>query len=96
MTNVEPALDDVVVGIVKAILAQGSAAKWAHAAMALAVRALGRGDSTAAPDPGAVLRMVERVMTEGVARSGASPAACSIGATHSKRSPTVTGPMPPQ
>lgn len=49
---------------------QGSAAKWAHAAMALAVRALGRGDSTVAPDPSAVLRMVERVMTEGDARSG--------------------------
>ena len=49
---------------------QGSAAKWAHAAMALAVRALGRGDSTVAPDPSAVLKMVERVMTEGDARSG--------------------------
>src|SRR3954447_25007158 len=47
---------------------QGSAAKWAHAAMALAIRALGRGDETTAPDPGAVLRMVERVMTEGDAR----------------------------
>jgi glycosyltransferase involved in cell wall biosynthesis/predicted metal-dependent phosphoesterase TrpH len=50
---------------------QGSAAKWAHSAMALAVRALGRGESDAAPDPGAVLRMVERVMTEGDSRSGA-------------------------
>src|SRR5690349_19671447 len=49
---------------------QGSAAKWAHAAMALAIRALGRGSSTAAPDPSAVLRMVERLMTEGDARSG--------------------------
>ena len=49
---------------------QGSAAKWAHAAMALAVRSLGRGDSTQAPDPGAVLRMVERLMTEGDARTG--------------------------
>ena len=49
---------------------QGSAAKWAHAAMALAIRALGRGDRTDAPDPEAVLRMVERVMTEGDARSG--------------------------
>jgi glycosyltransferase involved in cell wall biosynthesis/predicted metal-dependent phosphoesterase TrpH len=39
---------------------QGSAAKWAHSAMALAVRALGRGDSDAKPDPEAVLRMVER------------------------------------
>jgi glycosyltransferase involved in cell wall biosynthesis/predicted metal-dependent phosphoesterase TrpH len=49
---------------------QGSAAKWAHAAMALAIRALGRGEGTAAPDPAAVLRMVERVMTEGDARTG--------------------------
>ena len=49
---------------------QGSAAKWAHAAMALAIRALGRGERTDAPDPAAVLRMVERVMTEGDARSG--------------------------
>jgi glycosyltransferase involved in cell wall biosynthesis/predicted metal-dependent phosphoesterase TrpH len=50
---------------------QGSAAKWAHAAMALAVRALGRGDGDAPPEPAAVLRMVERVMTQGDARSGA-------------------------
>src|SRR6478735_1367599 len=57
-------------GRVEAHGEQGSAAKWAHAAMALAVRALGRGDSTVAPDPSAVLRMVERVMTEGDARSG--------------------------
>ncbi|HEY6887905.1 MAG TPA: glycosyltransferase [Solirubrobacter sp.] len=56
---------------------QGSAAKWAHAAMALAIRALGRGDGTAAPDPAAVLRMVERVMTEGDARSGAI--GCDLG-----------------
>ena len=44
---------------------QGSAAKWAHAAMALAVRALGRGDDDAPPDPAAVLRMVERVHGRG-------------------------------
>ena len=44
---------------------QGSADKWAHAAMALAVRALGRGESDAPPDPAAVLRMVERVMSAG-------------------------------
>ncbi len=51
---------------------QGSAAKWAHAAMALAIRALGKGDSTAAPDPQAVLRIVQRVMAEGDRRSGAT------------------------
>jgi glycosyltransferase involved in cell wall biosynthesis/predicted metal-dependent phosphoesterase TrpH len=50
---------------------QGSAAKWAHAAMALAVRALGRGDDDTPPDPAAVLHMVERVMVEGDARTGA-------------------------
>ena len=50
---------------------QGSAAKWAHAAMALAVRALGRGDDDSPPDPAAVLHMLERVMVEGEARAGA-------------------------
>ncbi|HWK29449.1 MAG TPA: glycosyltransferase [Solirubrobacter sp.] len=56
---------------------QGSAAKWAHAAMALAIRALGRGSRDDAPDPAAVLRMVERVMTEGDARSGSI--GCDLG-----------------
>src|SRR3954466_6422536 len=50
---------------------QGSAAKWAHSAMALAVRALGRGDGGGVVDPRAVLTMVERVMREGNARQGA-------------------------
>lgn len=55
--------------------AQGSAAKWAHAAMALATRALGDScDSPispeARPDPGAVLKMAERVIREGSAREG--------------------------
>ncbi len=50
---------------------QGSAARWAHNAMALAVRALGRGAADgAAPDPAAVLRMVERVMSDSDARGG--------------------------
>jgi glycosyltransferase involved in cell wall biosynthesis/predicted metal-dependent phosphoesterase TrpH len=51
---------------------QGSAAKWAHAAMALAIRSLekGDGDAPARPHPGAVLRIVERVMSEGDAREG--------------------------
>jgi len=48
----------------------GSAAKWTHAAMALATRALGRGESTGAtPDPGAVFTMVQRLMKEGDARA---------------------------
>ena len=50
---------------------QGSAAKWAHAAMALAVRALGHGEGGGAVDPRAVLTMVERVMREGDVRRGA-------------------------
>jgi glycosyltransferase involved in cell wall biosynthesis/predicted metal-dependent phosphoesterase TrpH len=50
---------------------QGSAAKWTHAAMALAVRALGLGaDADPAPDPRAVFTMVERVLSEGDARGG--------------------------
>ena len=50
---------------------QGSAARWAHNAMALAVRALGSGGPGAAPDPEAVLRMVERVLGDAEARGGA-------------------------
>ncbi len=50
--------------------AQGSAAKWTHAAMALAIRALGRGDGAGRPDPTAVLKIVERVMREGDMRHG--------------------------
>ncbi len=51
---------------------QGGAAKWTHAAMALAIRALGDGDTTGRPDPTAVLKIVERVMSEGNVRSGES------------------------
>ncbi len=50
--------------------AQGSAAKWAHAAMALAIRSLGHGEAAKRPDPWAVLTIVERVMSEGDARQG--------------------------
>jgi len=49
--------------------AQGSAAKWAHAAMALAIRSLGAGDAQPA-NPVAVLEIVERLMREGDARAG--------------------------
>jgi glycosyltransferase involved in cell wall biosynthesis/predicted metal-dependent phosphoesterase TrpH len=52
---------------------QGSAAKWAHAAMALATRALapeGRTGGEGAPDPAAVLKMAQRVIGEGAAREG--------------------------
>jgi glycosyltransferase involved in cell wall biosynthesis/predicted metal-dependent phosphoesterase TrpH len=55
---------------------QGGAAKWAHAAIALAARVLGRGlDGEPAggggPDPRAVLRMAQRLLREGDARHGA-------------------------
>jgi glycosyltransferase involved in cell wall biosynthesis/predicted metal-dependent phosphoesterase TrpH len=53
---------------------QGSAAKWAHAAMALATRALVLDDETFrpdAPDPAAVLKIAQRVVGEGAAREGA-------------------------
>jgi glycosyltransferase involved in cell wall biosynthesis/predicted metal-dependent phosphoesterase TrpH len=50
---------------------QGSAPKWTHAAMALAIRSLGRGEGAARPDPTAVLTIVERVMREGDVRHGA-------------------------
>jgi glycosyltransferase involved in cell wall biosynthesis/predicted metal-dependent phosphoesterase TrpH len=62
---------------------QGSAAKWAHAAMALATRALGpdvpelggrisasNSGTSEAVDPGAVLKIVQRVIGEGAAREG--------------------------
>jgi glycosyltransferase involved in cell wall biosynthesis len=47
---------------------QGSAAKWAHAAIALAARVVGRGDGPA-PDPRAVLAIAQRVISEGHVRS---------------------------
>jgi glycosyltransferase involved in cell wall biosynthesis/predicted metal-dependent phosphoesterase TrpH len=54
--------------------AQGSAAKWTHAAMALAIRALGGGDGAPRPNPAAVLKIVERVMREGDVRHGSAAA----------------------
>ncbi|MDQ6749232.1 MAG: glycosyltransferase [Actinomycetota bacterium] len=48
---------------------QGSAAKWAHAALGLASRVLGD-EPVSAPDPRQVLLMIERVMREGDARRG--------------------------
>ncbi len=50
---------------------QGSAAKWAHAAMAIATRALGHGPVGTKADPEAVFKMVERIMGESEARGGA-------------------------
>ena len=52
---------------------QGSAAKWAHAAIALAARSLGNGngDRDDGPDPARVLAMVSQLMREADARHGA-------------------------
>jgi glycosyltransferase involved in cell wall biosynthesis/predicted metal-dependent phosphoesterase TrpH len=58
--------------------AQGSAAKWAHAAIALAARSLGGGrpasgpPSARRPDPTRVLTMVRRLLREADARHGAA------------------------
>jgi glycosyltransferase involved in cell wall biosynthesis/predicted metal-dependent phosphoesterase TrpH len=51
---------------------QGSAAKWAHAAMALATRALALdGEADERPlDPSAVLKIAQRAIGEGAAREG--------------------------
>ncbi|MDX6602913.1 MAG: hypothetical protein QOF13_2115 [Solirubrobacterales bacterium] len=69
-------------GLAEAGGEQGSAAKWAHAAMALAARALvlpGSGAPypsnegkrrTGAVDPGAVLKIAQRTISEGAAREG--------------------------
>jgi len=65
-------LEHLRAGRIEAHGKQGSAAKWAHSAMALAIRALGSdADESLAPNPAAVLRMVERVMSEGDVRRGA-------------------------
>ncbi|MEA2137191.1 MAG: hypothetical protein QOG56_341 [Solirubrobacteraceae bacterium] len=65
-------LDHVVLGHATARGEQGSAAKWTHAAMGLATRALGHGSVDGpAPDPQAVFAIVQRLMREGDARSGA-------------------------
>ena len=49
---------------------QGSAPKWTHSAMALAIRALGDRQSDAKADPGAVFKIIGRVLSEGNTRSG--------------------------
>jgi glycosyltransferase involved in cell wall biosynthesis/predicted metal-dependent phosphoesterase TrpH len=70
-------LEHMRAGRVSAKGKQGSAAKWAHAAIALAARSLGSGeDDTAslAPDPQRVMTMAQRVLREGDARHGAMSA----------------------
>src|SRR5918992_1529168 len=71
----EEFLAHVRVGRVAAHGDHGSAARWAHHAMALAGRALGRGAAGPAPEPSAVLRIVERVMSEADGRGRAAVAA---------------------
>ena len=65
----EAFLDWIRMGETRACGDQGSAAKWAHAAVALAARVVGRGHGAAA-DPRAVLAIAERVIREGHARAG--------------------------
>ncbi len=52
---------------------KGSAAKWAHAAVAIATRSLLADSSPARPAPDAVLRLIERVVGEGRQRRGRTP-----------------------
>jgi glycosyltransferase involved in cell wall biosynthesis/predicted metal-dependent phosphoesterase TrpH len=68
----EEFLDQLRDGAAEAGGEQGSAAKWAHAAMALATRALALGGSGVerAPDPAAVLKIAQRTISEGAAREG--------------------------
>ncbi len=61
-------------GRVRACGAQGSAAKWAHAAIALATRSLGLADydaqEPARPEPLRVMGMMRRLLAEADARQG--------------------------
>jgi glycosyltransferase involved in cell wall biosynthesis/predicted metal-dependent phosphoesterase TrpH len=62
-------------GSVLARGAQGSAEKWAHAAIALAARSLGPGapdEQDARPDPARVMTMVRRLLREADARHGSA------------------------
>lgn len=72
-------------GRVEACGKQGSAAKWAHSAIALALRALGGGErgATAPPDPFAVMQLAERFMREGDERSG--PVGTGLGPEDGRR-----------
>jgi len=54
---------------------QGSAEKWTHSAIALAVRALGAAEPGVRARPEAVLEIVRRFMSEGDARRGADEGA---------------------
>ncbi len=92
-------LDHLRAGHARACGEQGSAAKWAHAAIALAARALGSGphagtnsdgqeyeqDRHERPDPRAVMRMAERLLREGDARHGATGGEQLVSPTEARR-----------
>ena len=62
---------------------QGSAEKWAHAAIAIATRCFAAGtEETAAPSPDAVLGLLERIVGEGSHRSGADGGTFSASDAH--------------
>ena len=65
-------LDQIRAGNTRACGDQGSAAKWAHAAIAIAARSLGVGTGSSDPDPLRVMQMARRVLAEGDAREGQS------------------------
>ena len=65
-------LEHVRAGRVRPAGEQGSAEKWAHSAMALTVRALGRDGECSRLDPVTVLKIAERLLREGDAREGAA------------------------
>jgi glycosyltransferase involved in cell wall biosynthesis/predicted metal-dependent phosphoesterase TrpH len=64
-------IEHVRAGSVSARGAQGSAAKWAHAAIALAARSLPPRQDPARPDPLRVMTMVSRLLRDADARQGA-------------------------
>jgi glycosyltransferase involved in cell wall biosynthesis/predicted metal-dependent phosphoesterase TrpH len=68
----EEFLSHIRAGRVAAHGAQGSAAKWTHAAIALAIRTFVSSNGAGRPDPARVLQIVERVMREGDVRHGAA------------------------
>jgi glycosyltransferase involved in cell wall biosynthesis/predicted metal-dependent phosphoesterase TrpH len=83
----EEFLAHVRAGSVLARGAQGSAAKWAHAAIALAARSLGPdgsaaggvdGRDAARPDPQRVMTMVRRLLREGDIRESATGAGGAV------------------
>jgi len=70
--TVEAFLDHIRAGRAEADGKQGSAAKWTHAAIALATRSIMRDRSAGeSPAPTSVLKLLERVVGEGTDRSGA-------------------------